>query len=169
MRQAIEDIESEIDKLRGIISDLRPSVLDDLGLSAAVEALLDRRREDGLEITSDLALPGGRFDGKLGRDLETTIYRILQEALTNVVRHARADTARVSIDMGEDTVVVEVEDDGVGFDRDTFTTGFGLAGMRERAALVGGTVEVLSTGNGTVVRARVPVPGRAENAAAERA
>jgi signal transduction histidine kinase len=158
IRQAIDDIESEIDNLRGIISDLRPSALDDLGLSAAVEALLDRRRENGLKITSELALPDVRIDGGLGRDLETTIYRVVQEGLTNVAKHARADTARVSITVADDEVRVEVEDNGAGFDSGKSATGFGLAGIRERVSLAGGTVDVASTGNGTLVRARLPVP-----------
>ena len=165
IRQAIEDIESEIDNLRGIISDLRPSALDDLGLSAAVEALLDRRRENGLKITSELALPAVRIDGGLGRDLETTISRVVQEALTNVAKHARADKARVSIAIARDAVVVEVEDNGVGFDSRESTTGFGLAGIRERVSLAGGTVEVLPASTGTVIRARLPTPVHAAIAA----
>jgi signal transduction histidine kinase len=156
IRQAIDDLESEIDNLRGIISDLRPSALDDLGLSAAVEALLDRRRENGLKITSELALPAVRIDGALDRDLETTIYRVIQEALTNVAKHARADAARVSITMADGEVRIEVEDDGVGFDSGKSATGFGLAGIRERVSLAGGTVDVASTGDGTLVRARLP-------------
>jgi signal transduction histidine kinase len=156
IREAIDDIESEIDNLRGIISDLRPSALDDLGLSAAVEALLDRRRDDGLEITAELALPAGRFDGPRGRGLETTVYRVIQEALTNVVKHARADAARVSISMADGEVRIEVEDNGAGFDSGKSTTGFGLTGIRERVSLAGGTVDVASTGNGTLVRARLP-------------
>lgn len=165
IRLAIDDIEAEIENLRGIISDLRPSVLDDLGLSAAIEALLDRRREEGLEITGELALPAERFEGQPGRDLETTVYRVVQEALANVVKHARADAARVSIGVEDGEVRIEVEDDGVGFNSDQSTTGFGLAGISERVSLAGGTVDVASTGRGTLLRARLPRPVSDGNAA----
>ena len=164
IRQAIDDIESEIENLRGIISDLRPSALDDLGLSAAVEALLDRRRQGGMEITGELALPGGRFDGQPGRDLETTVYRVVQEALTNIAKHAHADAARVSISLQDGEVRIEVEDNGVGFNSDDSTAGFGLAGIRERVSLAGGTVDVASTGKGTLFRARLPAPAGDGNA-----
>src|SRR5438270_4349510 len=91
IRQAIEDIEQEIANLRAIISDLRPSLLDDLGLVPALESLLDRRRDDGLQITSDFALPErAQAETTLPPELETTIYRLVQEALTNVAKHAHA-------------------------------------------------------------------------------
>ncbi len=158
IRQAIDDIESEIENLRGIISDLRPSVLDDLGLSAALEALLDRRREEGLKITGEVVLPEARFDGQPGRDLETTVYRVVQEALINVVKHAHADAVRVSIGTQDGEVRIEVEDDGVGLHANESAAGFGLAGIRERVSLAGGTVDVGATGNGTLLRARLPMP-----------
>jgi signal transduction histidine kinase len=159
VRQAVEDLELEIDNLRAIISDLRPSLLDDLGLRAAIEALLDRRRDAGLEVVGEVDMPEGRLDGQLGRDLETTIYRVVQESLTNVVKHARADSARVSISLGNGEITIEVEDNGIGFDSEEVTRGFGLAGMRERVLLAGGTLEVDSSGGGTAVRARLPVSG----------
>ena len=135
MRQAIEDIELEIGNLRAIISDLRPSLLDDLGLRPAIEALLDRRRDTGMEISAELELPTG---AGLSPELETPIYRLLQEALTNVAKHARATHVRVFVGLRDDHVIVEVQDDGVGFDLSARTSGFGLAGMRERAYLAGG-------------------------------
>ncbi|HEY2282927.1 MAG TPA: GAF domain-containing sensor histidine kinase, partial [Solirubrobacteraceae bacterium] len=128
IRQAIEDIELETDNLRAIITDLRPSLLDDLGLLPAIEALLDRRRDAGLEVVSELAL--AELDVALDPELETTIYRLLQEALTNVAKHANASTVRVAARVTDGVVEVEVEDDGVGFDTAAQTSGFGLAGMR---------------------------------------
>lgn len=155
--QAIEDIELEIGNLRGIITDLRPSLLDDLGLRPALEALLDRRREAGLEIASELRLPDPALgEAELTAELETTIYRLVQEALTNVVKHAQATHVSVSVSIGDDKVIVEVSDDGVGFDAAVHTRGFGLAGMRERVYLSGGTIQVESNHAGTVVRARLP-------------
>jgi signal transduction histidine kinase len=158
IRQAIEDIELEIANLRGIITDLRPSMLDDLGLLPAIEALLDRRREAGLEIVSDLGLPNSPSDGaSLDPELETAVYRLVQEALANVVKHARASSVRVSVRLSDGEVTIEVQDDGTGFNVDGRTAGFGLSGMRERAYLAGGTLELQSGGAGTQVRARLPV------------
>jgi signal transduction histidine kinase len=156
IRQAIEDIELEIDNLRGIITDLRPSMLDDLGLLPAIEALLDRRREGGLEIETELSLPDPAA-GAAGLDpaLETTIYRLVQESLTNVVKHANADNVRVAIACTDAGVTIEVQDDGKGFDTGQPSSGFGLAGMRERVYLAGGTLELESAGQGTLVRARL--------------
>ncbi|MGA8763962.1 MAG: ATP-binding protein, partial [Candidatus Sulfotelmatobacter sp.] len=158
IRQAIEDIEFEIANLRGIITDLRPSMLDDLGLAPAIEAMLDRRREGGLEITSEIAL-ADRDSGQMELDpeLETTVYRIAQEALTNIAKHARADSARVAVKASEGQLLIEVEDNGAGFDADVPTSGFGLAGMRERVYLAGGTLEIEPAHPGTLVRARLPV------------
>lgn len=157
MGQAIEDVEREIANLREIISDLRPSLLDDLGLVPAIESLIDRRRSDGLQIESELAIPS--IDGKasgLSPELETTLYRLLQEALTNVVKHAQASSVRVSVRQDGRELAVEVQDDGRGFDVDARTAGFGLAGMRERVDLAGGTLSLESDHRGTHVRARLP-------------
>ncbi len=155
IRQAIEDIELETDNLRAIITDLRPSLLDDLGLLPAIEALLERRRQAGLEIVGELALP--ERQPPLDPELETTVYRLLQEALTNVSKHSSASIARVAVRRQDDLIVVEVEDDGTGFDPGAPSTGFGLAGMRERVYLAGGRLELSSDQDGTVVRAKLPV------------
>jgi len=156
IRQAIEDIELEIANLRGIITDLRPSMLDDLGLVPAIEALLDRRRGVGLEVVGEVALEEATRNGDLDPQLETTIYRLVQESLTNIIKHAHASRVRVSVTAVDGDVRIEVQDNGVGFDPDTRTGGFGLAGMRERVYLAGGTVELESGENGTLVRARLP-------------
>jgi signal transduction histidine kinase len=155
MRQAIEDIELEIDNLRAIITDLRPSLLDDIGLLPAIEALVDRRRQDGLPITTELSLP--QEGVSLPADLETTVYRLVQEALTNVVKHANAGGAGVRVVLADDEVSVEVSDDGRGFDTSATAEGFGLVGVRERVYLGGGTLELESGGEGTTVRARLPL------------
>jgi two-component system sensor histidine kinase DegS len=158
MRQAIEDIEVEIGNLRGIISDLRPSLLDDLGLRPAIEALLDRRRDAGLEIDARLMLPDPSDDEAIMPPvLETTTYRLVQEALTNVSKHARATHVRVFVGLDDHCVTVEVQDDGIGFDPTSETSGFGLAGMRERVYLAGGELQIEPADQGTLVRARLPV------------
>ena len=158
MRQAIADIELEIANLREIISDLRPTVLDDLGLVPALEALADRRRSDTLQIECRLVLPGR--DEKttgLSRELETTAYRVVQESLTNVVKHAEATVVQVRLGLDSDDLLVEVEDNGRGFDPQARSNGFGLAGMHERVALVSGSIEVDTSRAGTRVVARLPV------------
>ncbi len=156
LRQAIEDTEQEIGNLRAMISDLRPSMLDDFGLLPALEALLQRRGQDGLKVVSELALPDPELGGEsLDPELETTIYRLIQEALTNVVRHAQAQSVRVAVTSEEGDVTVEVQDDGVGFDVGARASGFGVTGMRERVYLAGGVFSIESSERGTLLRARL--------------
>lgn len=155
-RQAIADIESEIRNLRAIITDLRPSLLDDLGLQTALEALVERRRAAGLAIEFEFTLPDSGEKPNESRDLETAVYRLVQESLTNVVKHAAASNVRVAVVDNAGQVVVEVSDDGGGFDTEARHPGFGLAGMGERVFLLGGSLEIDSGAGGTLVRARIP-------------
>lgn len=159
MVQAIEDIEREIENLRAIISDLRPALLDDLGLQPAIEALVDRRRADGLQISLEFEASTGDASPKVAPELETTVYRFVQESLTNVVKHARASSVQVTVQLGPTEIVAVISDDGAGFDADAPTEGFGLAGLRERVYLSGGQLELSSDGHGTSVRARMPTTG----------
>ena len=172
IRQAIEDIEIETDNLRGIITDLRPSILDDLGLRPALDALIERRRESGLQIDADIdlgdAYPGGGIrpqrlvrdeSALLAPELETTIYRLVQESLTNVAKHARASGCQVRLQLDEEFVSIEISDDGVGFDPTSRGSGFGVPGMEERVYIAGGTLQIASGEHGTVVQARIPVRG----------
>jgi signal transduction histidine kinase len=156
--EAIEHLQEEIENLHAIISDLRPAALDELGLRPALEALLERRSDHGaLAIDSELVLPDPNARGDdLEPEIESTIYRLVQEALTNVVRHASARRVRVAVIATASAVSIEVIDDGVGFAPDASRSGFGLAGMRERAFLAGGTVTIDSGAAGTVVRAELP-------------
>ena len=157
MRQAIEDIELGIANLREMISDLRPSLLDDLGLGPAIEALLERRRGDGLRIEAELGVPAADGQARtLAPELETTVFRLVQEALTNVIKHAQASRVTVSVRAEAACLLVEIRDDGRGFDPSAGCDGFGLAGMRERVGLADGTLEIDSDGRGTSVRARLP-------------
>ncbi len=155
MREAVVHIEREIENLRSIITEMRPAALDELGLKTALEALLDRHREqNGTEVDSQFELPD-----TADTELEGTVYRLVQEALTNVAKHARADSVRVAIGASDGEVSIEVQDDGSGFDTATKTAGFGLAGMRERVSLAGGTLEISSGEQGTLVRVCLPVAG----------
>ncbi|HVR05985.1 MAG TPA: GAF domain-containing protein [Solirubrobacteraceae bacterium] len=158
MREAIEHIEREIGNLRSIITELRPAALDELGLRTAIEALLERHREQsGFEIERELALPGPATQAdRLDEDLEITAYRLVQEALTNVAKHAAAENVRVAVAEQGGELTVEVRDDGGGFDPQAVAAGFGLGGMRERVALVGGSLQIDSGEGGTTLMARLP-------------
>ena len=157
--EAVDQLLAEIEKLRSLITDLRPAALDELGLPAAIEALAERSSATGgLEIKGEVTLTDPEGDGQLGPELENTIYRLMQEALTNVVKHARAEHAEINVAADSEVVTIEVRDDGAGFDPEAQSAGFGLLGMRERLELVGGKVEIESApGQGTTLRAEVPI------------
>ena len=156
LRDGVGQVEREIENLRAIITELRPAALDELGLAPAIEALVGRMSAvEGLEITCSVEVPGA--DQRLGPELETTIYRLVQEALTNVAKHAGAEHARVSVGGTARRIAVEISDDGSGFDPAAATSGFGLAGMRERVQLSGGQLTVSPTAGGTTVRAELPL------------
>jgi len=172
MDEAVVNIEREIENLRSIITELRPAALDELGLRTAIEALLDRHRgRSGFEIDSELVLAGTSKEARLSEELETAVYRLVQEALTNVVKHARANRVRVAVAESEGELLIEVQDDGAGFDPDIASDGFGLAGMRERVSLAGGTLSIDSGEQGTLLRACLPTlpGGQAGQSGSERA
>jgi signal transduction histidine kinase len=162
LAEAAEQATHEIAQLRALITDLRPAALDDLGIEAALEALVDRsRRASGLEIdiVTDFAFEAGRVAERHLPELETAIYRIVQEALTNAVRHAEATRIDVKVGEHDGGVEILVEDDGRGFDVQSRGGGFGLVGMRERVELERGTLQMTSRpGEGT--RAEVTLPLR---------
>jgi signal transduction histidine kinase len=157
--QAVDELSGEIYKLRALITELRPAALDELGLAVAIEALAERSSATaGLQIHSDVALePRGASGDCLAPELESTVYRLVQEALTNVIKHARAEHVDLRVAETNGRIEVSVRDDGVGFSPAAEQTGFGLVGMRERLAIVGGTLEISSTpGEGTALRAELP-------------
>ena len=163
VRQAIEQLDGEIAGLRALITDLRPAALDQLGAQAAIEALAARSRRLGLEVELhvDLAFEQGRHAERLEGELETAVYRIVQEALTNARKHGGAKRAVVDIRAGEITVDVSVRDDGSGFDPAAPAAGFGLVGIRERIELLDGRLTLDSEpGAGTTVAASFPVRRR---------
>jgi signal transduction histidine kinase len=157
--QAIGQIADQIEDLRALITELRPAALDDLGLGPALETLFERMRNgSALELVSRVALPSpGDSEGVgLTPELETTAYRIVQESLTNVMRHAHAGTATVEVLDRDGRLRIIVRDDGQGFDPSERAIGFGLIGMRERVALANGTLEVTSSPRGTTVDVTLP-------------
>lgn len=161
--RAIEQLESDIGTLRALITDLRPAALDALGLEPAVLALIDRVRGGGLDVDGhvELAHDHGNAAERLMAELETGVYRIVQESLTNAVKHGGAARATVEVLEHQQRVTVVVRDDGTGFDPEACTDGFGLAGMRERAELLGGELSVHSApGDGTTIDVVLPAVHR---------
>lgn len=156
VRDAVVQVESEIANLRSLITELRPAALDDLGLQAAIEALAERARRNGLEVAVTIDLRSGE-GARYSTELETAVYRITQEALTNARKHGGAHRALIDIHAFDLSVDVTVRDDGNGFGPDAKTNGFGLHSMRERAELLGGTLQVTSaSAQGTQITAILP-------------
>jgi signal transduction histidine kinase len=151
-------IDDTVERVRRIARELRPGVLDDLGLEAALEWLgqdFEGRTGVGTSVRSTLG------DTRVERDAATALFRIAQEALTNVARHARA--SRVTVLLGRDggRLSLEVRDDGVGISDETAasTRSLGLLGMRERARRLGGDLTISAApGRGTVVTVSVAPP-----------
>jgi signal transduction histidine kinase len=159
VRQAVSQLEDEIAKLRALIAELRPAALDELGVRAAIEALVERTRSAGIDIDAhiDLAFDGGRSRERHDPELEIALYRIVQEALTNARTHGEASRAVVEVVEEAASVRISVRDDGRGFDPSGRSDGFGLLGMRERAELLGGALDVSSApGQGTSITATLP-------------
>ena len=168
--RAADALQGEVDRLRDIIHDVRPSSLDDLGLMAAMEALVARHAHDGgpaLQLEVDLDHEAGRTPERLHPDVETAIYRIAQEALRNAIKHADAHTVAVAVAEIEGEVGVRVRDDGRGYDPQASATGFGLVSIQERVELLDGRLRVRSApGEGTTLEARVPARHREPGPAA---
>jgi len=156
----VDQLQFSIESLQTLIAELRPATLDELGLRPAVEALVARTAAtSGLAIDArlDLVDERARRAARLDPELESTVYRLVQEALTNAVKHAGAEHATVEISRSNDTLTVKVVDDGAGFEPGRPTSGFGLVGMHERVALVDGRLVVESrAGEGTTIEATLP-------------
>ena len=146
----------EIVNLRALIAELRPAALDELGLGPAIETLAERSAAGaGVDVSTRVALGNGH--ARLAPETESAVYRVVQEALTNVAKHARARHVRVEVARENGSVDVVVEDDGRGFDPASCRDGLGLVGMRERVELTGGRLSVRSRPGETRVAARLPV------------
>jgi signal transduction histidine kinase len=156
---SIAVVDAALHQVRTAAFDLRPAILDDLGLGAALRALCRQvARRSGMTVSCRAATRGARFPA----EVEITCFRVAQEAITNIVRHAGARHVSVRLRhlRRAGTLVLEVSDDGVGFDPENCDSSscLGIAGMAERAVLVGGEVEVRSgVGKGTAVIARFDV------------
>jgi PAS domain S-box-containing protein len=158
LQESILLIGDGVKAVRAICSGLRPGVLDDLGLAAAIEwQANDFATRNG--ITCQVSVPP--VDLHLDGDRATATFRIFQECLTNILRHAQAKSVRIALYQQEESILLIVEDDGIGFHESGFsgTLGsLGLLGMKERAQFCGGNVEISSSpGNGTTITVRVPL------------
>ena len=164
---ALEGIARRLDRnVEQLVWKLRPTALDDLGLRAALTNYV-RDWSDRVQIPAELHTTG-LMDERLPQDVETTLYRIAQEAMNNIAKYSRAQRVEVILERRTDCVLLIVEDDGVGFDAAARTSGggFGLVGMQERAALIGATLEIESSpGKGTTVLVRIDAPARANQVA----
>jgi signal transduction histidine kinase len=150
---AVQELGEEIANLRALITDLRPASLDLLGLEPALHALFDRARSVfGLEVQAAVALDPGR----LTPEVETAVYRVVQESITNAARHAEARRLEIEVLERHGHLAVRVIDDGRGFDPTAPRTGVGLVGMRERVALAGGRLAIRTSPAGTAVTVTLP-------------
>lgn len=150
-----------LDGIHNAIYELRPSLLDDLGLAAAVGLHAEKSlKEAGIQVKLETV----DEERRLPIDVETALFRIFQEASTNIIRHAHADSVRVGIHLEESSAILAVEDNGSGFDinavmnSDEKESGLGLLGMRERAEFLGGSLTIRSRpGEGTLIEVAIPV------------
>ena len=155
--QAQEHIAEEMEKLRGLISELRPPALDELGLEASVRDLAERTTTVyGLPVETQFELPA--TERRPASEIETAAYRIVQECLTNAARHADASLAVVELVRRDRCLRIRVSDDGRGFQPGLEGQGFGLRGMRERVELLDGRLTIaLREEGGTEVLATLPL------------
>ena len=160
---------SSIDNIHLVIKDLRPTVLDDLGLVPAIKWLLDKHLEKkGVKYYLDIESP---LKGRLLPEVEITLFRILQESLANIARHANAENVFITVDAGNYYLVIIVEDDGDGFDVQELMKhpikggrGLGILGMKERASLLDGIFQIHSVpGEGTRMCLQIPMKEQVEH------
>lgn len=154
VEQGRDQTAEEIERLQALITELRPAALDELGLRAAIESLAARTATvEGVDI--DLALD--ELPSRLSGELESGLYRLCQEALTNIGKHAGADRVRISLTDRGQRIELQVTDDGCGFDPDAQSSGYGLMGMAERVELMHGDIEIASRADsGTSIRVSIP-------------
>jgi PAS domain S-box-containing protein len=163
LQDSMATIEQTLQQVRDLSLTLRPSVLDDFGLVPALKWLINRSQRAGLIIDLD----ADPFEGRPPVEIETACFRVVQEALTNTIRHAQAHRVTIEVRQAEQELRLKVQDDGKGFDardsleRATGGASLGLLGMQERASLAGGQLEIESApGHGTVICARFPFAPR---------
>jgi signal transduction histidine kinase len=156
IRSMIEDVDVTISSVQRIVAELRPAILDDLGLVAAIEwQAQDFQRRSGIVCLCMV----GQEDMNVDRERATAVFRICQEALTNVARHAYAKHVTIRLEEQAGSLLLEVHDDGQGIPQEKIADphSLGLVGMRERAGLFGGQIEIRGRpGEGTMILLRLP-------------
>ena len=156
-----------LDEIHKLIYELRPADLDELGLVPALRSLIETSlKETGIKVSM-------RTSGKLRRlppQVEIALFRVVQEALNNIVKHARAHKIKIVLNFGSESLKITIEDDGIGFNvqdvviSGTKPRGLGLLGMKERMGLISGALNIKSTpGSGTEITVEAPVNGRESN------
>ncbi len=156
--KGINGLNSAINEVRRISRDLRPGVLDDLGLGPALKALTTEFAErTGIETRFDTVV----FRNRLDQDAKIALYRVAQEALTNIERHSRANRVTIDVRGTRNGAVLRIEDDGIGLanarDGSALSEGLGMRNMQERMDQLNGSLRVISSSTGTVIEARVPL------------
>jgi signal transduction histidine kinase len=163
LEESMETVDDLVEQIRSLSLDLRPSMLDDLGLVAALEWYCQRQSR---RLAIPVTFSSAPFSSRLIPEIETTCFRIVQEALTNAAKHAQATQVWVSLESHDSLLQITVRDNGIGFDAATLDlyadrgSGIGLRGMEERLRLVDGQLDIAATpGHGTTVYAHVPMIG----------
>jgi signal transduction histidine kinase len=157
--RALETTDELFVRLRRVVRALRPPVLEELGLKAALEALVSDTKSRS-DLVCAVSIEGEAVDSVEAATIEAALYRMTQELVTNVVRHAQAMTLTVILDVDARQWKLTVQDDGLGFDpKHESISGMGIRGIRERAEILGGHVDVSSQpGAGTTVMVCIPAP-----------
>jgi signal transduction histidine kinase len=163
IKDNIEAVDQALRLVRDLSVELRPPVLDDFGLVTALHWFVDRyKKRTGLDVDVVIDMPDE--NERFSRDLETACFRIAQEALTNIVRHAQANQALLRLVRDANVLLLSVKDNGAGFDPESLrkraprAATLGLIGMQERAHAAGGTIEINSAiSQGTEVRLTLPL------------
>ncbi|SMX22450.1 cache domain-containing protein [Boseongicola aestuarii] len=154
LAKGMANLTTAIQEVRRISRDLRPGTLDDLGLGPALKALTDEFTDrTGIRTELETVV----FRNRLDDEAKTALFRVAQEALTNIERHARASEVKVRIFGHKKGATLRVQDDGAGFQPDTARGGLGLRNMEERVAQLDGAFRVLSSPKGTIIEAEVPL------------
>ena len=159
IQKSADGLNTAIKEVRRISRDLRPSILDDLGLAPALESLADEFSErTGMKVEIKTL----SFGKRLSKDAKTTLFRVAQEALTNIERHACADHVRIELSVPKGTATLCISDNGKGFDahclngKTSAVAGIGLSNMQERLEHQNGELQVISSAKGTTIQARLP-------------
>lgn len=170
LEESVETVDDLVEQIRSLSLDLRPSMLDDLGLVAALEWYCERQSR---RLAMPILLTAVPLPFRPSAEIETTCFRVVQEALTNTAKHAQATQVWVNLQPRGSTLLLTFRDNGIGFDvavtrpRAARGSGIGLRGMEERLWLVGGQFDITSMpGHGTEIRVWVPMAGRAAEHAA---